>query len=128
VLSWQPLTRWRLRFQYAHVQLDLTSKPGGTDVNGPNIAGNSPTNQLAVHSFLELPWNMSLFTNVRYVDALPNQGVPSYAALDWSLAWRPTEKLRASLTVQNANDARRAEFNDGRLIERSAYVRLAWTF
>jgi hypothetical protein len=43
--------------------------------------------------------------------------VPGYLTVDWTLAWAPTPKLHASLTVQSANDAERLEFGDGRLIE-----------
>jgi hypothetical protein len=48
--------------------------------------------------------------------------------VDISLGWSPTERLRASITVQSVNDAERVEFNDGRRIERSAFARLVYTF
>jgi hypothetical protein len=54
--------------------------------------------------------------------------VPSYDTVDVSLGWRPTEQLRVSATVQSLNDSERLEFNDGRLVERSAFARLVWTF
>jgi outer membrane receptor protein involved in Fe transport len=93
-----------------------------------NVAGNSPQTQAAIRSFIELPGDFSLYAGVRYVSELPTQRVPSYTALDWSLDWQPSERLRAALTVHNANDARRLEFGGDTLIERSALLRLNWTF
>jgi iron complex outermembrane receptor protein len=129
VVTWQPLSRWRLQFQVSSLEMDLRTKPGGTDANSPiMLSGNSPKNLAAVQSYVELPNDLSLYTSVRHVDALPAQRVPSYDAVDVSLGWRPTERLRTSLTVQNVNDAKRVEFNDGRRIERSAFARVQWTF
>jgi iron complex outermembrane receptor protein len=128
VASWQPMQYWRLQFQYSHLQMDLESKPGSRDANAVNLAGNSPKNQAAAQSYLELPHNLSLFTAVRYVDSLPSLRVASYLAVDWSLGWRANDHLRLSLTIRNANDAEHAEFADGDRIERSAYVKAAWNF
>jgi outer membrane receptor protein involved in Fe transport len=109
--------------------MDLRPKPGSGDVSGARtLEGNSAKNRVSIQSFLQLPHDLSLYTGIRHVDELPTQGVPSYDALDASIAWSPTERLRASLTVQNLNDAERVEFNDGRRIERSAYARVQWTF
>ena len=109
-VSWQPLPWWRLQLHYAHLQMGLTRKPGSNDAGAANVAGNSPQTQAAVRSFIELPGDFSLYAGVRYVSELPNQRVPSYTALDVSLAWEPSSRLRAALTVHNANDARRLEF------------------
>jgi iron complex outermembrane receptor protein len=128
VVNWEPIASWRLQFQYAHTELDLTSKPGSNDAGALTVAGNSPGNQVSVLSFLELPHDLSLFTGIRYVEELPSQSVPSYTAIDWSLAWRPTDNVRASLTVQNANERRHIEFGEGRQLERSALLTLVWKF
>ncbi|HET7133410.1 MAG TPA: TonB-dependent receptor [Gammaproteobacteria bacterium] len=125
--TWQPTSRWRLQLQYAHLQMDLESKPGGNDAGSLAVAGNSPKNQITLQSFIDLSRKLSLYTSVRHVDELPSQNVPSYLTLDWNLAWTPTPRLRASLTVQSANDAERLEFGDGRKIERSAFARFVWT-
>jgi iron complex outermembrane receptor protein len=127
-VSWQPLSWWRVQLNYAHLQMDLVRKPGSTDPSSANVAGNSPQTQAAIRSYIELPGEFSLYAGVRYVSELPNQRVPSYTALDWTLAWEPTERLRAALTVQNANDARRLEFGGDTFIERSALLRVGWTF
>jgi iron complex outermembrane receptor protein len=128
VLNWQATSRWRLQFQYAHLQLDFATKPGSSDTGAVRLAGNSPKNHVTLQSFVELPRNLRLYTSIRHVDELPSLGIPSYLTVDWTLAWLPTDRYRVSFTVESANDARRMEFNDGRLIERSAFARLTWTF
>jgi iron complex outermembrane receptor protein len=128
-ITWQPLSRWRLQMHYAHVEMDLELKPGGTDAGALNVARNSPRNQAAVRSYLELPSNLSLYTGVRYVAELPAQNVPSYMAVDLSLEWRaPNRPLRASFTVGNLNDDRHLEFGGNTYIERSAFVRVSSSF
>jgi iron complex outermembrane receptor protein len=126
--SWQPLKRWRLQFQYAHLQMDLAIKPGGRDTNAPRIDGNSPKNQTSVQSYVELPHDLSLFTNVRFVDRLPTLGVPSYLAVDWSLGWRAGDKWRVALTATDANDASHVEFQSLARIERSVFLQASLDF
>jgi len=114
---------------YAHLQMDLALKPGGTDAGALNVAGNSPRSQAAVRSYLELPGNFSLYTGVRYVAQLPTQRVPSYTVVDLSLEWRAKGRpLRASFTVGNLNDDRHLEFGGDTYIERSAFVRISSAF
>jgi iron complex outermembrane receptor protein len=128
VLTWQPIERWRLQFHASVLDMDLELKPGSADVNSLRIAGNSPEHHYAIQSYIELGHGLELYTSLRHVDELPSLNVPSYDTVDVSLGWRPTEKLRASLTVQSLNDAERLEFNEGRLIERSGFARLVWSF
>ena len=130
VANWQPFDGWRLRFQYTSFDLDLRTKPGSADVLRPLLGGNSPDSQVSVHSFLDLPHGLRLYVAARRIAALPNQNVPSYVAVDTSLLWRPRERLDASLSVQNLNDDRHLEFGSGgaNQIERSAFVRVLWSF
>jgi iron complex outermembrane receptor protein len=127
VASWQPLERWRLRFQYTRLDLDLTTEPGSTDTSRVVEDGNSPEDQVAVHSYVDLPRGFQLYTGVRYVDELPNQNVESYIAVNGGAAWSPRENLDISLAVDNLNDARHVEFGT-KQIERSAILRARWSF
>jgi iron complex outermembrane receptor protein len=125
-VNWQLRPNWRLQLHYSRIELDVELKPGGDDGNGLRVAGNSPRHQYAARAFAELARGVSLYAGVRYVAELPGQGVPSYLALDLSTGWQITDGLRASLTVMSANDARHAEFGEGRAIERAALLRLVW--
>lgn len=127
-VKWHPLPYWRLDFQLSHLKFDLELRPGSGDVNGLNVAGNSPEYQAAVYSYLDLAHNLSIYTGLRYVDELPNRNVPSYVAADLHLVWQATRQLRAGLTVHNLNDKTHQQFGGSQLIERSALLSLAWTF
>jgi outer membrane receptor protein involved in Fe transport len=63
---------------------------------------------------------------VRYISDLPNQGLESRVSVDVSLGWRFAETLEATFVVRNLNDRRHQEF-DGLAIERSGYLKIAWT-
>ena len=128
VANWQPNERWQLRFQYARLDLDLTHEPGSLDTSRINEQGNSPEDQAAVYSFLNLSSQLELYSGLRYVDELPNLGVDSYVAVNAGLTWSPMEQLSAQLSLENLNDARHVEFGAGKQIERSAFFRVRWTF
>jgi iron complex outermembrane receptor protein len=129
VANWEPLDGWRLRFQYTRFDLDLHTEPGSADTLRPLTGGNSPDSQVSVHSFIDLPHGLSLYVAARHIAALPNQGVPSYLAVDTSLHWRPSKRLEASLSVQSLNDDVHLEFGstDAKEIERSAFLRFVWS-
>jgi iron complex outermembrane receptor protein len=127
VATWQVNRHWRLQLQYARLEMDLQLKPGSTNPNDLSIAGNSPKHQSALHSSIELPWNMHFFTAIRYQDELPNLGVPDRMSIDVSLGWWLTNHLRLSLTARDVNDPTHPEFGNSNLIERSVYLKASWT-
>jgi len=130
VANWQVLPGWRLRAQYAYLDLELETNSASLDVTSPSLAGNSPEHQAAIYSFLDLPRDLSFYAGVRYVDELPNQDVDAYVAVDVNLAWRFRPNAEASIAVQNLTDDTHPEFvgGTGNLIERSAYLKLQWSF
>ena len=127
-VNFEPLPSWRLQMQYSHLDLDLTAEPSSSDRDSPASAGNSPEHQASIFSYADLPFGLSLFAGVRFVDALPNLNVPSYIAVDANLRWQIRDDFEASLTVRNLNDAHRIEFGGGNVIERSALVMIDWRF
>lgn len=130
VANWQAAESWRLRFQYTRLDLELSVAETSTNANAALIAGSSPKHQAAVHSFADLSGKLTLYTGLRYVDALPSQGIESTIGVDVNLTWAPTENWQTSFAIRNLNDAIHQEFSQGggNLIERSAYFRLMWLF
>ncbi len=127
-VKWQVLPEWRVEFQYSHTDFDLELAPSGTDPTATNVGGNTPKNQAALYSYLQITRNLNLYTGIRHVDRLPNQGVPSYTALDVNLNWQVMPALTASLTARDVGDPRHPEFGGGSEIERSLLARLTWQF
>lgn len=130
MVNWRPLPSWRLRFQYALFDMNLDNKTGSNDIDSVREEDNSPHNQYAVHSFIDLSPQLSLYTGVRHVDGLKNLDSPNYTAVDVSLIWNPLKQLQLSLTAQNINDPEHVEFgrNSAQEIERSIYTKAQWTF
>jgi iron complex outermembrane receptor protein len=119
VVNWQPATYWKLQLQYARIEFDLNLKEGSEAPDALAIAGNSPANQAALYSYLELPYDFDMYVGIRYVDELPAMEVPDYTSVDLNVGWQATEQLRTSLTVRNLTDDTHLEFGGGNLIERA---------
>jgi iron complex outermembrane receptor protein len=65
----------------------------------------------------------------RFVDALPDPEVPSYADLDLRLGWDATEHLELAVVGQNLLHGEHIEFNSSasaREVQRGVYGRIAW--
>ncbi len=102
----QPLDNWKLNFGYAWFDYNL-------DANGDsaeNEGGLSPKHQFQVRSYLDLPWALSLDTELYYVDQLKSADVPSYTRVDMRLGWEPTPNVAFSLSIENLLDERHQEF------------------
>lgn len=112
-LSWQPNADLRFRLQYSYITFDLNSKSGSLDTTSLNVAGESPENQIAVHSFWNITPNLHFYAGIRYVDELKSQSVKEYVALDTSLQWQLNKQINLSLTVNNVSDRRHVEYVDG---------------
>jgi outer membrane receptor for monomeric catechols len=108
------------------MDIDLRTKPGSADTSRVDEGGNSPENQAAVYSFVDLANNLEIFTGIRYVDELTNLNVDSYIAVDAGIRWSARGPLGISLSLENLNDARHVEFAPGKQIERSAFLRFRW--
>ena len=128
VANWQPTPYWKLQFQYAYLRMDMELKEGALDQGALAIEGNSPRQQAAVHSYLELPYDFDVYAGIRYTDELPSLAVPDYTSVDVSLGWRASERLRTSLTIRNLNNDTHLEFGGGNLIERSVRLKAVFTF
>lgn len=129
VVDWQPVNKWRLRFEYSHLSMELWNEPGSRDANATRQAGNSPENQVAVQVFSDLGRRLEFYTGLRHVGALPNQNVGAYTALDANLRWQVGRRLDVSFTGRNLTDSAHLEFGSAGAvpIERTGLVRLTWT-
>jgi iron complex outermembrane receptor protein len=129
--SYQPVSRWRLNTGYTFFHLDVRRRPGSTDTTSEGQEGDSPRHAAFLESRLDLPRNLELDARVRYVDALPDQGVPSYVAFDARLGWRPSKNLEISVVGSNLTDPRHPEFGTPaarREIQRGVYGKVSCRF
>lgn len=137
LVNFAPLSFWRLTANYSYLDLDLDAH--GLDLNrGRFTAGATPRHQLGLRSFLDLPRNVRVDAQLRYLSAirqLPELvnggGVPGYTEMDLRLAWQALERLELSLVGQNLLHAHHPEFGAPAArgeIERSVYAKASWGY
>lgn len=129
--TFQASRRWRLSAGYTFLRLLLDVEPTSTDTQARRQEGDSPRNQAFARSSFSLPRHLTLDAAVRYVDKLPNQGVPAYTSFDGRLAWQPVKTAEIAVVGQGLFDSRHPEFGTGasrREIGRSVYGTATWWF
>jgi iron complex outermembrane receptor protein len=136
--NYQVLDWWRLHGGYNLLKEHIRVKPGETDFNNALNETGDPEHQYALRSSMDLPHNVQLDANLRWVDELHvnNAGVaetvPSYHELDVRIGWRPISSLELSVVGQNLLHNHHPEFgppSPTRVeIQRSVYGKIAWRF
>jgi len=137
--DYQVMRWWRLRLGYSYLEEDIRVKDGELDIinNALNETAD-PQHQVSLRSSMDLPYNMELDAQLRWVDELRinNVGiaaeVPNYTELSVRLGWRPTDRLELSLTGQNVLHDEHVEYGLASAeqveIERSIYGKVQWRF
>ncbi len=132
--SWNPWDFWKLAAAYSYLQIYLHNDGSVPDAlfNVEGFEGNSPHHQLSLQSRMDLFDNFELDLWLRYVDNLPNMGIPSYVTLDARIGWHISDNLELSLNGQNLFDNRHPEgttyYNEPAQVERGFYGKLTWRF
>jgi iron complex outermembrane receptor protein len=129
--DWTPTHSWRLRGSYSYLHFDLKKEAGSLDASTvSSTQGSSPHHQVTIQSSLNLPKKLEFDQTLRYVSALPAQGVRGYWSADVRFSWQATRSLDFSIVGQNLFQPHHAEFggDPGSLvgIERSAYLKITW--
>jgi len=107
-----------------HEQLQF--KAGDPCLLGAAGAGDDPTAQGQVRSYVNLGHNVTLDATVRSVSALPDPRVPAYTELNARLAWNITPRVQLSVSGFNLLHAYHVEYpsNEGGAVPRSVFVEL----
>jgi iron complex outermembrane receptor protein len=136
--SYQVRDWWRLSGGYNLLQQDVRVKSGRYDFNNALNETADPQHQVSLRSSMELPGNVELDLNLRWVDELvKNDGgvadnVPGYTELNLRLGWTPVDNVELSVVGQNLLDTRHPEFGitapEREEIERSIYAKVAWRY
>jgi len=105
--------------------------PNSRDAISASIDRQSPRNQFQVRSNFDLSRKVQFDAGAYYVGALRNLAIPAYTRLDARLGYRPWRDFEMSLTGQNLQRGRHAEFFTvppyrNAAIGRSLIVTLTW--
>jgi len=129
--TWQATDWWKLRLAYTYMKVQLQTVPGSTDFISVQTAGEDPQNQVYLSSGMNLPHNVQLDADVRYVSDLPALQMPSYVTADVKLAWDPTKNLELSVVGRNLFNSQHIEFGSGLTaheIPRSVYGMVTYRY
>lgn len=129
----QMLDHWRLRSGYSFLDIDVHA-PAGIP-NGSNAEGESPRNQLFVHSSWDVGCDWQFDVVGRYTDSLSQLSVPSYFELDSRLAWVPNDSFEFAVVGRNLLDNATKEFSSDEFtglyateVRREAYGTVTWRY
>ena len=125
--------RWRLIPSYSWQELILKQDANSRDVVSAGIERQTPRHQFQIRSNVDLSRKLQFDAAAYYVGALPNLAIPAYTRLDARLGYRPRSDFEISLTGQNLQGGRHAEFFSvgpypNARIGRSVFVTLTWGF
>ena len=129
--TWQAAANWRLSAGVVALRQRLRLAAESRATGGVATEGNDPSSQWKLRSAFDLAPGHELDIFVRRIGALPDPSVPAYVAADVRYGWRIARRLELSIVGRNLFDRRHPEFGSAATrseIERSAYVKLVWTF
>jgi iron complex outermembrane recepter protein len=129
--EWRPTRWWRLTSSYSYLQMELSTRRSSLDTTTvSSTEGASPRHQVMFQSFLDLPKNLELNLDSRYISALPAELVGSYGTADVAVGWHPVKHLSFFVSGQNLVQPHHPEYGSdpGPLvaIKRSAYASITW--
>lgn len=134
--SYQPFDWWRLHGGYNLLQEHLHERPGAANTDeGENY---DPQQQVSFRSSMDLPHNLQLELEPRWVDRLYNTAgssadtIPAYFELNARLAYRISSQVEISIVGENLIHAYHQEFGfpvtTAEQIGRSIYGKVVWQF
>jgi iron complex outermembrane receptor protein len=116
---------WQLQASYSLLLSHATAHLGAVLDDNDNVSA-SPTNQIQLHSYMNLTKHLQFNASAYYVDAIPT--VKSYTRLDLGLDWRSDNGFVIGIDGQNLLQQRHTEFGNGEPVSRSLYAHIAYTF
>jgi len=125
-----------LRGGYVLLQEDLHVKAGQFDLSNARNETADPQQQATLRSALDLPADLALDLDLRWVDTLRNSSglevgnVPAYMDLDARLAWHASRHLDVSVVGRNLLHDQHPEYGfpspQRAEIERGVFGKLEW--
>ena len=121
----------RIRAGYSPFQIDFSHKPGSTDPGGGSVEARDSDHHFLLRPSVDLPAHVQFDSTFRYVSSIAVQAVPGYVELDSRLAWSAGTKMEISVVGKNLLHPQHPEFGTApsrRQIERSGFIKVAWSF
>lgn len=121
-------SNWRISGSYSYLSTTREKSPEAT---ASLLDALNPEHQLVLRSSWDLPENVKLDCQLRYVSAV--DALPSYLTGDFNITIRPTPEVEVSLVGQNLFQGRHQEYPPSSLfspsrVPRGFYARMTWKF
>ena len=129
VVHVEPVPAWQIWAQYGYLHEDFSFEPGSGDPTGGSLEHNDPSHQWRLRSFADLPGRFELDVNWRWVGALPQPAVQSYAEMTLRVARPISKNMEVELIGDNLLHEQHVEFvqlGPVHAVPRAFYVRLTW--
>ncbi len=131
--SYKITEAWQVRAAYSFLVMDMQPFPGTPPPT--EFMGQTPRNELYLHSTFDLGRHWELDLIGRYVDNLPTFGVSKYIVGNVRLAWRPNQHLELSVVGRNLGNGKFYEFGNDNILGAVAtevvpevYAQVAWRY
>ncbi|MBI3890965.1 MAG: TonB-dependent receptor [Candidatus Wallbacteria bacterium] len=133
--DWHAAEGLRLRSGCTFLRLSIDPALTSRDATARAPERENPNHQLFLSTYWDMSKDVQLDGHLRWVDALPGLGVPSYLTLDLRLAWKLRPNTELALVGRDLLDASHSEFTPTSLIdtqatqvERGWYGKVTWQF
>ena len=120
--NYQAADWWRLSAGVNVQHEDLEFAAGASKLLGLAQAGDDPHHQASLRSSMNLPDDLNLDVDLRYVGALPDPAVPEYVEANARLGWRVSDQLDLSLSGFNLLHGQHLEYPASDKIRRSVFL------
>ncbi|MEI2657699.1 MAG: TonB-dependent receptor [Nitrosomonas sp.] len=135
--DWKPLEKWRLQGNYSYLNIHTSLSNELFRNFDPTSGGASkvnPQHQLSFRSNYDITEKLELNLWLRYTSNISFYNIPSYAAMDAKLIWKPMRNVELFAVGQNLLSGSHREFEAdtlssvSTLIPRGVYVGAQWRF
>jgi len=128
--KWQITPWWRVSPGFTVLRKSLKFNQSASRLTGVAQAGNDPSSHAIITSAMNLPYNLTFDTSLRYVAALPSPSLPHYYEMGARLAWRASSALELSIAGMNLLHAHHREYPSpaGEEISRAVIGEIRWRF
>jgi iron complex outermembrane receptor protein len=110
--TWQATRNLKVSAAYTFLDIDLTNTYPLTASASVSEEALSPEHQFQIRSYLDLPHDISLDTEIYFVDTLGkgSNHIDPYLRFDLQISWQPKDSFRLSLGAENLFNSSHQEF------------------
>jgi hypothetical protein len=119
----------QLSGNFTRLHMQLRARTGSSGENAAAAEGKNAENLVYVRAYVDLPRDVHVAGEVRYVGAIPGEEIGGYVDGNINVSRTIVESLRLNITLDNLMHRRHAEWNGGGLVQsRSLRAGVKWTF